>query len=316
MRTELLPASDPATRHARGTTWRQRAALVVAIACAVSAWACSGAQLAQAQSDTRALRDELDDLKRSQAAARVQFDEFRNRLVMIEEKIDTARVDSARVDGGRRADGSRDDGWIPRLPTVRVEPGPVPPIEGAQPGRTATEPVRSARRDGSPDILVPGTGADPEPANGPSGPADDPPPQQDTSAVPLRPNLDPAAALYTHAKALLDSGQLQPARTKFENLQRLYPDHELADNALYWIGESYYAQSLWLKAAQAFLRVCKEYPRANKVPDALLKLGRSYSQLGDDKGAHDVLRQLVRQFPTTPAGQLAAGELQKPRGEP
>ena len=289
---------------------------------------CSGAQLAQAQSETRALRDELDDLKRSQAAARVQFDEFRNRLVMIEEKIDTARVDSARVDIGLRGDGSgRDDGWIPRLPTVRVEPGPVPPIETAAP-------TRSARRDGSPDILVPGTGGisgvgspsgagsqpgaggDAEPANGPSGPADDAPPQQDTSAVPPRPKLDPAAALYTQAKALLDSGQLQPARTKFENLHRLYPDHELADNALYWIGESYYAQSLWLKAAQVFLRVCKDYPRANKVPDALLKLGRSYAQLGDDKGAQEVMRQLVRQFPSTPAAQLAAAELQKPRSEP
>jgi tol-pal system protein YbgF len=258
-----------------------------AVVLTLTAIGCGGNQTAQLQSEIRGLRDEIDDLKRSQAAARVQFDEFRNRMVMIEERIDTQRVDHA-----RRIDGpaTPESAWIPRLPTVKLEPP------------SAVEVAKTAGEKSSE------TG---DPAFGPSGPADDVPPQQDGAGAP-KPKLDPAAALYTQAKAMLDQGQITPARTRFENLHRLYPDHELADNALYWIGESFYAQSLWLKAAQSFLRVCKEYPRANKVPDAMLKLAKSYGQLGDDKGAQDVLRQLARQYPTTPAGQMASAELAKP----
>lgn len=253
--------------------------------------ACGGAQLEQAQTEVRALKDEVDELKRSQAAARVQFDEFRNRLVMIEERADTARVQRAR----------RDDAWIPDLPTVRVEPGSrETPARQADAGQLHGHDASLDDDDES---------ASPLPGSG--GPGADLPPQLAEN----RPKIDDTAALYTQAKALLDAGQLPAARGLFERLIKRYPDHDLADNALYWIGESFYAQALWLKAAQAFLRVAKEHPRGNKVPDALLKLGKCYHQLGDDKGASDVLRQLARLYPGTQAAQLAAEELERMQGQ-
>lgn len=235
---------------------------------------CSAARIEQVDGEVKALRDEVDDLKRSQAAQRVQFDEFRNRMVLIEDKAETERV----------ARGRHDESWVPRLPTVKLEKPPETSME------------------------------EEAPAKEPSGPSGDLPPQL---AEAQAPRTDPAVALYTQAKNLLDHGQLPPARAMFESLLKQHPEHDLADNALYWIGESWYAQALWLKAAQSFLRVAQEYPRGNKVPDAMLKLGLTYRQLGDDKAAGDVLRQLARTYPNTQAAHLAAERLEEgKRNEP
>lgn len=244
---------------------------LAALSLALPAVACTGARAQQTEADVQALRDELDELKRSQAAARVQYDELKARLVMVEERADSARVDRAR----------RDSGWIPKLPTVKVEP---------KVAEAAPEP-------------------DPPPA--PSGPPSEPPPQAEAD----KGKTDQAAALYNQAKTLLDAEQLPAARGLFERLLQAYPDHDLADNALYWIGEIWYAQAQWVKAAQAFLRVAKDYPRGNKVPDAMYKLAKSYEKMGDDPGAGEVLKQLERQYPGTPAAKRAHEDLLRKTGK-
>ena len=229
---------------------------------------CSAARVEQMNNEVKALREELDELKRSQAAQRVQFDEFRNRMVLIEDRAETEKL----------ARGRRDETWVPNLQTVKVE-------------KPTTPEANLGQQDDSQE---------------PSGPGGDLPPQLKDPAAP---RVDPALVIYNQAKNLLDHGQLPAARGMFESLLKQYPDHDLADNALYWIGESWYAQALWLRAAQSFLRVAQLYPRANKVPDALLKLGLTYRQMGDDKAAADVLRQLTRTYPNTQAAHLAQERL-------
>ena len=277
--------------------------------------ACSGARVQRLETDLQALRDEIDELKRSQAAGRVQADELRNRLVMAEEKADSARVDRARSHSG----------WIPTLPTVRVGPdrsasagengGDVdraraerarPDRASANAGRTVTIPADpGAPEEEEEDELPASAAAVAPPRSSPSGPGADLPPQLDSS----KPKSDAAVVLYNQAKALLDSEQLAVARSLFEKLRDGHPDHDLADNALYWIGESWYAQAQWLQAAQTFLRVAKEYPRGNKVPDAMYKLAKSYERMGDEAGAVEVLKQLGKHYPGTPAAKKASEDL-------
>jgi tol-pal system protein YbgF len=276
---------------------------------------CGTDQLLQIRHDLTALRDELAEMKRSQTASRIQYDELRNRLILIEDKTDSEKVARAR----------RDE-WIPRLPTVRVDQAGRSGAE-AQERAQADEHVDARDRVGLPSAIprmgaarkdmrtasqldsqtihlthddpLPGENVD-EPIEV-SGPADEAPPQ----ASDAKPKLDPTASLYEKGKSLFDQGQIAESRRVFEALHRQYPRHDLADNALYWIGEGYYAQAQWLTSAQAFLRVAKEYPRGNKVPDAMLKMALCYRKLGDDHGADDVLKQLTRLYPGTEAADKA-----------
>lgn len=270
--------------------------------------ACGNDQLLQLRHDVTAMREDFAELKRSQTAARIQFEELRNRLVLLEDKTDSEKVARAR----------REE-WIPRLPTVKVGeaaalrqadadehidardrvglPSSIPKMTtrpDPHSGNAAAQTIRLSY-----DEPLPGEAAD-DPVEV-SGPADETPPQINGA----KPKLDPTAALYEKGKSLFDQGQIAEARRVFETLHRQYPRHDLADNALYWIGEGYYAQAQWLTSAQAFLRVAKEYPRGNKVPDAMLKMALCYRKLGDDRGADDVLKQLTRLYPGTEAADKA-----------
>lgn len=294
--------------------WRYCAVLALSAALLP---ACGNDQLLQLKREAGALREELDELKRSQAASRVQFDEFRNRLILIEDKADSDRVARA-----RRPDRSD---WIPQLPTVKVGarggsessaanddpnahvdardrtdvPSVLPRMDGGQRLGVSAHTIRLGH-----DEPLPSRDQDPGDPDGVevSGPADDPAPQLGSPKA----KLDPAATMYEKAKLLFDQGQMSEARRLFESLHRQYPRHDLADNALYWIAEGYYAQAQWLTSAQAFLRVAKDYPRGNKVPDAMLKMAYCYRKLGDDRGGDDVLRQLVRLYPGTEPAEKAA----------
>ncbi|ACL02685.1 tol-pal system protein YbgF [Desulfatibacillum aliphaticivorans] len=75
------------------------------------------------------------------------------------------------------------------------------------------------------------------------------------------------------------------------------PDHDLADNAQYWIGEAYYDQKMYPEAIEAFKQVVKKYPDQNKAPAALLKIGYSYLAVDNPEQASKFLRQVVTDYP-------------------
>jgi tol-pal system protein YbgF len=87
------------------------------------------------------------------------------------------------------------------------------------------------------------------------------------------------------------------------------PTHEYADNAYYWMGECYYGQGEFALAIGEFQKVPELYPGGNKVPDALLKIGLSYTNLGNTKSAEKTFRQLVDAYPQSEAAGLAKKKL-------
>ena len=58
-----------------------------------------------------------------------------------------------------------------------------------------------------------------------------------------------------------------------------YPKDALAGNAQYWLGEVYYKQQNFAKAAVAFREGYSKYSEGTKGPDCLLKLGLSMKAL-------------------------------------
>ncbi len=123
--------------------------------------------------------------------------------------------------------------------------------------------------------------------------------------VPLPEELEYHRALST----LREKQQYDLARRMFEKFIKKYPLSELADNAQYWIGETYYVENKYERAILAFAEVQEKYKEGDKVPDAVLKQALSFAALGDKNAAKDLLRQLISRFPASPAAGLAKQKL-------
>ncbi|MBV9186175.1 MAG: tetratricopeptide repeat protein, partial [Acidobacteria bacterium] len=85
---------------------------------------------------------------------------------------------------------------------------------------------------------------------------------------------------YRGALILYGKGRMADARAALQQVFDADPSGELADNALYWIGETYYAASDFTNAMRAYERVTKEYPEQNKAPDAMFKIGLTFEKTG------------------------------------
>jgi len=108
-------------------------------------------------------------------------------------------------------------------------------------------------------------------------------------------------AQYDHAFGLLRRGAFAEAETALTAFLDRHPKHELAGNAQYWLGESFYVRQMYPRAAQAFLNGFENYGDSAKAPDNLLKLGMTLGALGQADEACDALDELDRRFPEAEA---------------
>ncbi|MBF0390179.1 MAG: tol-pal system protein YbgF [Desulfamplus sp.] len=115
--------------------------------------------------------------------------------------------------------------------------------------------------------------------------------------------------LYNAAKASLDAGKNEVARKQFEAFINRYPTSENADNARFWIADSYYREKWYEKAILEYQRVIEEYPKGNKVASALLKQAYSFVNLGEKKNATLILNDLIKKYPQTQEAQSAKEKL-------
>ncbi|MBA3456419.1 MAG: tol-pal system protein YbgF [Deltaproteobacteria bacterium] len=120
---------------------------------------------------------------------------------------------------------------------------------------------------------------------------------------------DDAGVEYRAAVELVKGGNHADAITGLRGFLRRFPRHDYADNAQYWLGEAFYAQKDYPHALGEFRNVIETYPRGNKVPDALLKVGYCYHALGQAEKAKAVLEQVVNLYPKTEPAALAAKRL-------
>jgi len=120
-----------------------------------------------------------------------------------------------------------------------------------------------------------------------------------------------AREAYKRYYDALRAGNHAHAITGFRSFLEQYPNHDYADNAQYWLGEAFYDQRQFKSAVREFRAVVDNYPRGNKVPDALLKVGYCYLALGKlDKG-RGVLEQVVAIYPKSGPAKLAARKLEE-----
>lgn len=105
-----------------------------------------------------------------------------------------------------------------------------------------------------------------------------------------------AKDLYENALTDLKNNKLSDAETKLTQFLSSFPQDALAGNAQYWLGEVYYKQQNFAKAAVAFKDGYSKYPEGSKGPDCLLKLGLSMKALGKKQEACTAFTNLPSMF--------------------
>ena len=103
---------------------------------------------------------------------------------------------------------------------------------------------------------------------------------------------------YESALNLFYNKQYQQAITSFGNLMKSNPNHTLASNCQYWIGESYNGLKQYSQAISAFNMVL-QYPKSFKFDDALLMSGIVNMKLGNTEQAKSNFETLVNKYPSS-----------------
>ncbi|MEX0976407.1 MAG: tol-pal system protein YbgF [Woeseia sp.] len=120
---------------------------------------------------------------------------------------------------------------------------------------------------------------------------------------------------YQAAFELLKDQQYSQAASAFKQFLNNYPDSQLAENAQYWLAESYYVTQEYDEALRQFQVVIDKFPRSRKVPDALLKMGYCNYELQRWDQARAALGRVQREFADTTAARLAEQRLNRMDGE-
>jgi tol-pal system protein YbgF len=114
---------------------------------------------------------------------------------------------------------------------------------------------------------------------------------------------------YDQAFNILKAAKYPEAITAFQQFLQTWPQSSLADNAQYWLGESYYVTRDFQSAAAAFQTLLDRWPDSRKAPDALLKLGYTQAELKHTAQARATLISVSTRFPGSDAANLAAARL-------
>ncbi len=128
--------------------------------------------------------------------------------------------------------------------------------------------------------------------------------------------VDPSSPenIYRKAMSYLKAGDYDRASGLFLYLVQSFPDSDLADNALYWTGECYYATHNYSDAIEYFNKVLSQYPDGNKVPDAILKIGFSYLKMGNVEKGREYLKMVINNYPWSNPAKIARSKLKEING--
>lgn len=112
------------------------------------------------------------------------------------------------------------------------------------------------------------------------------------------PHTPPTAfeSRYRQAIAKFNAHNYQSALNDFESLLAAYPNHDMADNCQYWIGECCFARAHYDNAIAEFLKVFS-YEADDKYDDAQLMIALSYYRQENYALAKRELEHFILYYP-------------------
>jgi len=144
--------------------------------------------------------------------------------------------------------------------------------------------------------------------------ASPPPPAEQASespAAPAAPAIPSADTLYDTALRDFTTGKYDLARQQFSDYLKHYGETQLAGNAQFYIGETYYQQKNYQQAIAEYDKVLTKYPKSYKLAAAQLKKGYALLELNDRTGGIRALRTVIRDYPNSEEARLARARLQR-----
>jgi len=102
---------------------------------------------------------------------------------------------------------------------------------------------------------------------------------------------------YEFATSFLKVGDYSTAERAFREFVQSNPEHKLAGNAQYWYAETFRIRQLYTDAASAYLEGYQKYPKGEKAPVNLLKLGVSMVQIGEKDQGCKMINGVEKQYP-------------------
>jgi len=274
------------------------------VACAVSPALAQRRELQQMAADIRILQEQTQLLQNALAG-------LTDALKAVNQRIDEqtgvtrktfadAKLQSETMGSDIRVVRERVDDTNVRITSLSQE---VESLRDA----IAAMPVPAPTTDLGIPAGVPGDpGAAMPPGTPPSAPGT---PAPGTPAPAAGPNAMSPARLYDLAWADYTAGNYDLAVEGFASYVRSFPKSESADNAQYYIGESFFQRGKLAEAVEAFGRVVSTYPRSDVGGQARYKRGVCYERLNQPDRAREDYEIVIKTLGDTDAGRLAKQRL-------
>jgi tol-pal system protein YbgF len=119
------------------------------------------------------------------------------------------------------------------------------------------------------------------------------------------PAPDSKSGAYEVAYQLFKDRKYKESREKFEVFVREYSKTDLADNAQFWIAETYFAEKDFESAILSYETLFKKYPDSDKAGSGMFKQGLAFAEIGDVKTGIIILNRLIEKYPDSKDAEAA-----------
>lgn len=135
----------------------------------------------------------------------------------------------------------------------------------------------------------------------------------DNSTQANNPGID-CTRLYDDSFILVRQAEYESARAGFVDFLKYCGSSNMADNAQYWLSDTYYNEGKYPEARVEFQKLISDYPQSDKFPTAYYKLGRCAEEDGDIPAAKKSYQYVVDNYPSTQEAEMASGQLTELKG--
>ncbi len=117
--------------------------------------------------------------------------------------------------------------------------------------------------------------------------------------------VDDEASIFNQGYTELGEGDFEASRIQFRKFLSKYPKSSKANDAMYWIAESYYREGEFEEAILEYQRFIDTYPKDDRVPLGYLKQGLSLVEIGKQEEATLFFQTLIDKYPNSDEAKTA-----------